>query len=93
MSDWNFQYPPPQFLLPSPTSQYIGLIVGSLSGTVYSIVNPYADSELDNPRFLLLTNQDGEPMHMERVPRRDFDQTVMTPESVQRLRTKAIRSR
>lgn len=89
--DWSFQYPPTLTVRPPPNSKYIGLIVGSLSGRVYSIVNPDVDSQLDNPRFLLLTNQDSEPMRMEKVPRRDFDNTVMTPASVQRLRTKAVR--
>lgn len=33
---------------------YVGLVCGATTGRVYAVVNPDDDSELDNPRFLLL---------------------------------------
>jgi hypothetical protein len=35
-------------------SDYIGVIVGANSGIVVAVINPDDDSELDNPRLLLL---------------------------------------
>lgn len=38
-------------------SNFIGAIVGA-DGTIHAIVNPDNDSELDNPRLLLLRTQE-----------------------------------
>lgn len=55
-------------------SQFIGAIVGSVTGNVYAIINPDEDSELDNPRHLLLQagTEDREPMLMVRIARGDY---------------------
>jgi hypothetical protein len=53
-------------------SEYIGLIVGFQSRRVYSVYNPDDDAELDNPRLLLLTNENHEPVAMVKVLRTDY---------------------
>lgn len=32
----------------------VGLVCGASTGTVYAVINPDDDSELDNPRWLLI---------------------------------------
>lgn len=59
---------------PPPTSKFIGMIVGQITGTIYSVINPNSDRELDNPRFLLLTNPIGEPVMMDKIPREFYFQ-------------------
>lgn len=46
----------------------IGVICGAVTGMVYAVINPDDDSELDNPRLLLL-QAGAEPMTLVRVPR------------------------
>jgi len=35
-------------------AEFIGLVCGSTTGRIYAVINPDDDSELDNPRHLLL---------------------------------------
>jgi hypothetical protein len=41
--------------------EFIGVIIGANSGQIYAVINPDDDSELDNPRLLLL--QGGPPQY------------------------------
>jgi hypothetical protein len=50
-------------------SDFIGAVVGANTGTVYAIVNPTFDSELDNPRLLLMRGEQTEATRMVRIPR------------------------
>ena len=51
---------------------FIGVIRGANSGTIYAVVNPNDDSELDNPRLLLLGGEKAEAMEMVKVPRDQY---------------------
>lgn len=46
-------------------AENVGLICGAITGNIYAIINPDDDSELDNPRWLLIQvgvqSADGEP--------------------------------
>jgi len=53
-------------------SQNIGVVIGANSGTVYAVVNPDDDSELDNPRWLLIRGET-EAMRLILVPRGDYE--------------------
>ena len=53
-------------------SDFIGAVVGANIGTVYAIVNPTFDSELDNPRLLLMRGEQTEAIRMVRIPRSDY---------------------
>lgn len=35
-------------------ADYIGLVCGATTGQIFAIINPDEDSELDNPRWLLI---------------------------------------
>ena len=50
----------------------IGAVVGANTGTVYAIVNPTFDSELDNPRLLLMRGEQTEAIRRVRIPRGDY---------------------
>jgi hypothetical protein len=50
-------------------SDFIGAVVGANTGTVYAIVNPTFDSELENPRLLLIRGEETEAIRMVRIPR------------------------
>lgn len=50
---------------------FIGVIVTAHSGTPIAIINPDDDSELDNPRLLLIQGTN-EPLMMVKVPRGDY---------------------
>lgn len=50
---------------------FIGVIVGANSGTPVAVINPDDDSELDNPRLLLIQGSE-EPLAMVKVPRGDY---------------------
>lgn len=58
-------------------AQFIGAIVGSVTGNVYAIINPDDDSELDNPRHLLL--QSGTPSRFERVVEEEGEEPYYRP--------------
>ena len=62
-------------------SQYIGLIVGTTTRRVYAVLNPDKDEDLDNPRHLLLQNEEKEPIRMEKIDRGAYE-ICMTPEEV-----------
>lgn len=51
--------------------EFIGVIVTAYSGTPIAIINPDDDSELDNPRLLLIQGTN-EPLTMVKVPRGDY---------------------
>lgn len=53
-------------------SQFIGMIIGTTTRQVYAVLNPDDDSELDNPRHLLLQNEEKEPVKMVKVDRADY---------------------
>lgn len=65
-------------------SRYIGLIVGAMTRTVYSVFNPDDDSQLDNPQLLLLTNEEREPVQMVKVERGAYA-TCMSPDDLYKL--------
>lgn len=50
---------------------FIGVIIGLNTGTPVAVINPDDDSELDNPRLLLMQGS-GEPLMMVKVPRGDY---------------------
>lgn len=50
---------------------FIGVIIGANSGTPIAVINPTDDSELDNPRLLLIQGT-SEPLMMVKVPRGDY---------------------
>lgn len=50
---------------------FIGVIIGTNSGTPVAVINPTDDSELDNPRLLLIQGT-SEPLQMVKVPRGDY---------------------
>lgn len=54
-------------------SEFIGAIVGAVSGTVYAVINPDEDAELDNPRLLLLQ------AHPETLPPYDEEKDEQPP--------------
>ena len=53
-------------------AQYIGVIFGANSGRIYAVVNPTDDRELENPKLLLIQNQDGEPMMIVRISQEEY---------------------
>ena len=53
-------------------SQWIGVLRGVLSKRVYAVINPDDDGQLDNPRFLLIQNEEMEPVRLIRIPRGDY---------------------
>lgn len=54
-------------------SEFVGVIVGTISGQAYAVINPDFDWELDNPRFLLMQNSNREPLRLAKVPRGEYD--------------------
>ena len=65
-------------------SKYIGIIVGTSTGRPYAVINPGSDHELDDPRHLLLQNDQREPVKMVKVDRGAYE-ACMTPEDVATL--------
>src|SRR5215831_8542533 len=59
-----YNHPNHEVLMPK---NFIGVIRGANSGTIYAVVNPNDDSELDNPRLLLLGGEKAEAMEMVKV--------------------------
>lgn len=53
-------------------SDFIGAVVSATTGQVYAIVNPTFDSELDNPRFLLIRGAETDALTMVKIPRGDY---------------------
>lgn len=55
-------------------AENVGLICGAITGNIYAIINPDDDSELDNPRWLLIQvgvqsdAPEREPVMMVRMP-------------------------
>ena len=68
-------------------SAFIGIIVGANTGEVKAVINPNHDSELDNPRFLLLQGGEHEPMRMIKTPRGEY-MGALTMDDVAKLVTK-----
>ena len=53
-------------------SQWVGVLRGVLSKRIYAVINPDDDVELDNPRFLLMQNEEKEPVALIRVSRGEY---------------------
>jgi len=53
------------------SQDYIGVIVAANSNTPVAVINPSDDSELDNPRLLLIQGT-GEPLMMVKIPRGEY---------------------
>jgi len=54
-------------------SEFIGVVRNAETGLVLMVINPDDDSELDNPRWLLLkTEGRTEAIEMIKVPRGDY---------------------
>jgi len=54
------------------SQDFIGVIISANTRSVIAVINPSDDSELDNPRLLLIQTESGEPMMMIKVPRGDY---------------------
>lgn len=54
------------------TQKFIGAIVNADTGVIYAVINPDDDSELDNPRWLLLRTGETMPMRMVKMPRDEY---------------------
>jgi len=65
-------------------SRWIGVLRGVLSKRVYAVINPDEDTQLDNPRFLLIQNEEMEPVRLVRIPRGDY-MTATSMDDVARL--------
>jgi hypothetical protein len=72
-------------------SKFIGLICGALTNRVYAVHNPDHDSELDNPRLLLIQNEEKEPVQMIKVERGKY-MAALTPDHVQEIVDEHYRS-
>lgn len=59
-------------------SEFIGVIRGATTGRIYAVINPDDDSELGNPRHLLLRAADVEPIEMVKVPRGEYMSALST---------------
>jgi len=53
-------------------TKFIGLIVGTESNAIYSVVNPDDDEHLDHSSHLELGNVRNEPVRMVKVPRERY---------------------
>jgi hypothetical protein len=55
-------------------SEFIGVIRNAETKEIYAVINPGSDSELDNPRWLLLKKTEGpaEAIELIKVPRGDY---------------------
>jgi len=71
-------------------ADYIGLLVGANTDRVYAVINPDHDHELENPRHLLIQNEEKEPVRLIKVARGDYHNTL-TFKDVQELADRHIR--
>ena len=64
----------------------VGLICGASTGRVYAIINPDEDSELENPRWLLIKvmAEMREPLTLLKVPLADY-MACQNPEAIEVL--------
>jgi hypothetical protein len=64
----------------------VGLICGASTGRVYAIINPDEDSELENPRWLLIKvmAEMREPLTLAKVPLADY-MACQNPEAIEAL--------
>lgn len=53
-------------------SDFIGVVRSATTGTILAVVNPDNDSELDNPRLLLIKGSETDAIEMIKVPRGDY---------------------
>lgn len=53
-------------------SPSIGVLIGAISRRVYAVINPDDEAELDNPRWLLIQNDEKEPVVLLRIARDDY---------------------
>jgi hypothetical protein len=53
-------------------SQYIGVLRGVETKRIYAVLNLDDDRELDSPRYLLIQNEEKEPVRIIRVPRAEY---------------------
>jgi hypothetical protein len=58
--------------LRGPPPTMIGLIFGSATGKLYAVHHPDTDAELDNPRWLLIQNDQNEPMRLLKVSMEEY---------------------
>jgi hypothetical protein len=65
-------------------SEWIGVLRGVLSKRIYGVINPDDDAQLDNPRFLLIQNEEMEPVRLIRIWREDY-MTATSMDDVARL--------
>lgn len=52
----------------------VGVVCGAATGQVYAVINPDDDSELDNPRWLLIkiTAEMREPLKLVKLPLAEY---------------------
>jgi hypothetical protein len=67
-------------------AENVGVICGATTGTVYAVVNPDDDSELDNPRWLLIQIEEAkrEPLTLVRIDTASF-MACTHPDQVQAI--------
>lgn len=53
-------------------SNWIGILIGVESRSIYAVINPDDDSELDSPRWWLIQNELKEPVRLIRIGREDY---------------------
>jgi hypothetical protein len=51
---------------------FIGVLVSADTDLTYAVINPDDDSELDNPRWLLLRGEKSDALRMVKVPRDQY---------------------
>ena len=73
-------------------AENVGLICGAITGQIYAVINPDDDSELDNPRWLLIQVQTDqrEPVLLLRVALADY-MACTHPDEVQAIAMTALR--
>ena len=72
-------------------SEFIGLLVGQRTRTVWRFIDPANDSELDDPRLLATGNPINEPVRLLRIPRKSWEASVRSGADVHFMVDLAIR--
>jgi hypothetical protein len=65
---------------------WVGVICGASTGRVFAVINPDEDSELDNPRWLLIkiTSEMREPLRLLKLGLHEY-MDCKSPEALQDL--------
>jgi len=63
----------------------VGLVVGQHTRTVYMRIDADRDEELDNPHWLKINTEDGEPVRMLKLLRNEYEDALNIPLGLQAL--------